>query len=188
MKIKHTKIKNSYIGIGLLFVFVVGLAIGVYYPTGGFARIFIPWKTIGWNTYEGYLSSYKDTIYSKYSFMYPPNCIKEQNYSNVLSCPTTHGKAKMHIDAGGHGGGDEAIRIIKDNEHRRYAAGEVVVTLFERVKERTISGTYWMSKTDNYLLHTIFGIELYSAPIEDLHEVETLMDAIFRSLRLIEHT
>jgi hypothetical protein len=132
-----------------------------------------PNKTAGWQTYSGTDFVYENPTFKGYSFLFPPTC--DQTMA-ALTCKFSGGSGTIIVNAGGHGGENIETKVIKNNETKVYPAGEGKLTLIEDVKTKTVFGTFWINKTNQFDQEPIFGFEFMKIPVSDLSEFEEMFD------------
>lgn len=137
-----------------------------------------------WKVFKDVAFLNKDSIYNAYQVRYPENCTKKDY--KILECILANSSATIILNAGGHGSGDESIKVLVDNVSRKYPSGEGKFTEIELINKQEIIGTFWFDKTEKAEYYGIWGLEFYGVSKSDLDEFNLLIEMILNSVEFIE--
>lgn len=137
-----------------------------------------------WKSITGTSFAYQNSVYSGYTFKYPPTC---RYTTTTLECKTpANDTFTIVINAGGHGLGD--ITVLKKDEIKSYPAGNVKASLWKGTTNDRIGGVYWFYKTNKVQEDFLFGFELVDASTKSQTDAEDTIDQILSTFTFIDAT
>lgn len=105
---------------------------------------------------------------------------------STIDCKLSNGTATIVINAGGHGGVVGNFKPIKTNEPKAIIAGSGLISQTLNLDTNSVSGTYWINKTDDFAQEPIIGFEFMEVPYADFAEFEKLFDDILSTLTFVK--